>query len=723
MTGPSPTARPAGPGEGPISGRTRAALWALSSLVLAYALLAGCYTLRNFDLGWQLAAGREIAGTGQIPDREIFSYTAAGRPWVYPAGAELLFYGLFRSGGYAALTILGMLVCGACVALILATNREAIERPGIALALLWLVVLAIPTIAARSSARADVFTLVLTGATIHVVSRYYRGLSSRLYLLPVVFVLWANLHQGFVFGLVVVAVFAVALAAKCFGTKPEVRALGRSRFTRLAAWGMAAAAAVLLNPFGWRLYASLASVRKDMAFQRGFIGEASPVAIGWWRLLDAVRFPDPDSGIWLLAALSVCGIAVAAWKKQLAPALLLAIFLVLGLRYARAQALFAIVACTVLPGVLASLAASRTPAPSAGRAGRFAAGAVACLLVIVVGMRAADLVSNRYYVMRADTASFGPGISWWFPERALDFIAGERLPGHIYHDYNAGGWVMWRLWPRYRDYIDGRAQPFSPEVFLEQQEMLAVPPDSSEWQALLDRRGINTLLISLARFGGYRLSPAALCASSGFRLVYMDEVAGVWLRVRPENQAWLDRLGRACDVELEAPRGGAAARYNFFVNAGALYTALGRLDRALDMYREAENIFPADPNLRLALAQYWQARGSSEQAAREYRLALSLSDSAGAWHGLGTLEANAGHFLPAAEAFGHAAERSVLPHESYRMRGECLVAANRPGEALRAFALARSTSPYGHAPAGRAGQAFLAAVASGEQRARALLAR
>jgi hypothetical protein len=140
--------------------------------VLVYALLASCYTVKSFDLGWQLAAGRYIVQTGQIPRHDVFSYTAAGKEWIYPVGGQILFYVLYRLGGYAALTVMGMAACACIVALLLFGRQPTADSrpPGVLRA--FLVTLAIPYIADRTGARAEMFTTLLLPVVLLIVWRY-----------------------------------------------------------------------------------------------------------------------------------------------------------------------------------------------------------------------------------------------------------------------------------------------------------------------------------------------------------------------------------------------------------------------------------------------------------------------------------------------------------------------------------------------------------------------
>src|SRR5579859_5947155 len=133
----------------------------------------------------------------------------------------------------------------------------------------------------------------------------------------------------------------------------------------------------------------------------------------------------------------------------------------------RYQGLFACLAVPLGGSVLSriELPAWVRPQKKQMGTGIFGSVGVACLIVLagmllLVGVRSNDLVSNRYYFSTGQLSLFGPGVSWWFPERASAFLLRERLTGNVFNDYNLGGYLTWRIGPEYPDYLDGRAVPF-----------------------------------------------------------------------------------------------------------------------------------------------------------------------------------------------------------------------------------------------------------------------
>jgi hypothetical protein len=79
-----------------------------------------------------------------------------------------------------------------------------------------------------------------------------------------------------------------------------------------------------------------------------------------------------------------------------------------------------------------------------------------------------------------------------YPAVATDFMVSQKVPQPIYNEYGWGGYLIWRLHPDYRVYIDGRADLYG-DAFLE--EFLMVHSGEPRWQEPLQRYGIRTVMI------------------------------------------------------------------------------------------------------------------------------------------------------------------------------------------------------------------------------------
>jgi len=164
----------------------------LGAVALVYAAVAGLRSVHDPDLGWQLAGGRWVAENHHIFSTDIFSYTATGRPWLYPVGSQLLLYAMYCLGGYALLSWFGAAACVATVALLL--RRGSAFTAAIAIILT-------PLIAERTGPRAEMFSVILFAAYLSILWQNYQTGRARLWLLPLLMLAWVNLHLGFIAGL------------------------------------------------------------------------------------------------------------------------------------------------------------------------------------------------------------------------------------------------------------------------------------------------------------------------------------------------------------------------------------------------------------------------------------------------------------------------------------------------------------------------------------------
>jgi tetratricopeptide (TPR) repeat protein len=675
-------------------------------LALSYAFLAGLRTVSDLDLGWQLATGRYLVQHHQIPRVDVFSYTARGQEWIYPPFSGAIFYLLYLAGGYSALSWLGALACAATVACMIAPGGRLVAI---------LSIVAIPAIAFRTIPRAELFTTILFAAALAIIWRHHRGKRAGLWLLPGLFLLWANLHLGFISGLALLG--AGALFEICDAFFAERRASALMRLKQLVPWAGASVVATFVNPWGWRIYEEIVRQNRVMRIHSAFIGEWSAVHFNSLALRQMLDARDPASADWWLLAVAAVAILVALWKKQFGPAIVLAAGMYLSVEHIRLQALFAILAAviggTILSEFAGEMAARATselkpseekePAISTTALSPWVALVAAAAFAFFVAIRVADLVTQHYYIDSGQISLFGTGPSWWYPERAANFIKREHLPQNIFHDYSLGGYLTWRIGPEYPDFVDGRYIPFGNELFDEQRLLASLGPDSPEWLRAADRWHFNTAIFPVARYAG--LGTFALqefCASNVWKPVYLDDVSIIFLRNSSENSGLIERLGIRCenapinppDVAPGDSYRARAERFEYLMNAAAIEYALSRDDEAKATLAQAEQIFPDDPGLHLVKAQMLAAENQLGDAEREYLRVVNVRPSDAAWFALARLYSSE-HLYPAAlRCVKEATPLSQIPYERWRSAGVLYLYMNQPQNALAALDQAERESPY-----------------------------
>jgi tetratricopeptide (TPR) repeat protein len=700
---------------------------AFITIALVYAFLAGLHTVSETDLGWQMATGRYIVEHYQIPSTTLFNYTVPNSTWIYPPFSGVIFYLLYLVGGYVALSLFNAVACAATVAL-------AMWRGGCVTAAL--AILAVPAIAFRTVPRADLFTTVLFAAFLVVLIRHHEGQRVPLWLLPVLMLLWVNLHLGFNSGLALLGAYLFSEICDLLFAGRRTAALTQLR--RALPWVLLSVAATLVNPWGFGIYRAFWQEMRILKFMTDFIGEWSSVQFNSLTLRQALSLRDPASADWWMLALCLVALLVCVWKMRPGLAVLLAGLLYQSIEHIRYQAVFAVTVVvlggSLLPHLAALFSAQKAATPDGEeqpppKFAVFSSPAIGLILtalfMALVSVRIYDLASNRYYIQSGQLSFFGTGESWWFPERAMGFVEKEHLPANLFHPYIMGGFLTWRVGRQYPEFADGRFIPFAETLFSEQNELASSPPDSALWRDAVKRWNINTIVFSLSRYAGLGSVPLAdFCKSTTWKPVYLDDVSILLVRNSPEYADIFRRLTIRCDTAVlglpPASEGDSwrarAERFNSLMNSASIYYLLSRDNDAFAALRQAAQLFPDNPSLHLVSAQLFQSNNRLAEAEQEYLRAVRAQPGDASWFALARLY-NAEHrFADAVRCVKEAATYSQVAYDRFRSLGQIYISMNQFQDALAAFDRADRASPFHHDDSNLA-RRFNARLAAGRSRA------
>ena len=215
-------------------------LWAFLAVALPV-LAALIANLSSVDLTYHLRAGDEIIATRALPTVDTWTYTAAGAPWVDQQwGAQVLLAGVYQLGGWTGLVILRALLVGVIFGCVFETARRRGlgTRRAAALTFAAFVVSAVALALRPQLLGMALFAVVL----LLVADR--RAHPGRLWAIPVVVAVWANLHGSFFLGPLVLGL--------AWLEDLHERAPGARRTLLVA---VVSAAAACLTPFGPMVWA------------------------------------------------------------------------------------------------------------------------------------------------------------------------------------------------------------------------------------------------------------------------------------------------------------------------------------------------------------------------------------------------------------------------------------------------------------------------------------
>lgn len=586
----------------------------LGAIALIYAFLAGLATVGDPDLGWHLATGRWVAQHHHVFTTDVFSYTVPNAPAIYPPAGGLMLYGIYLLGGFALLSWLSALACAGTVALLL--RRGTAVTAAIA-------ILAIPFIAFRSVPRSELFAIVLFAAYLSLLWENYQTGHTRFWLFPMLMLVWVNVHFSFFSGLALMAAFGGMDILQLPFSETRLPALRRLK--RESPWFIATLVATLVNPWGWKIYPALFDYTKVL--HTLYINEWAPLNWNWTNPLASFSLRSTNDVFHLLLVVTLIAIAVAFWQRQLGPAMLLLASTYETARHVRTIEMASCVAVVVGGAVLASVLlwiAARIPS---ARARAIAATVAAAMFASVAIVRASDVVTNYHYLTERNLSTFGAGLSQWFPRQAAEFIQQNNLPGEVLNTFNEGGYLVWKLGPERRDYIDGRAVPFGEAFARHGGDLLSQPLDAAAWQQEADKYGINTIIfpLTLDEISLDRLKYD--CRSIEWRPVYLDEVSIVLVRRKPETGDLIRRFEIDC-ATAPIPRGPLpldAASFNSWTNAARVLSALGRNAEALAAIDNAVKIAPDSAHTHWYRGQILATLNRDSDAEDEWKKALALA--------------------------------------------------------------------------------------------------
>lgn len=470
---------------------------------LAYAV---SYSLpADYDFWWHLANGRYMVTQHALPVPDPYSFTAAGRGWIaHEWLPELLMYLLYRPFGVAGPAALYGLSLGGAVFLTTSVLRRlgASPLPSAGLAVLYLLVM-LPFIGPRP----QVAAFALFALVAWILERWIHLRDRSVWALPAVFLLWANVHGSFVVGLAlpVLVLAGDELAARLhWPLGPRLESAGRKRLAQVIA---SCCLAIVVNPNGPRL------------LLYPFTKLNNPVlkTIPEWNATD---FTEP--AFWsfgLLLGIAVVMLIVRRPTIHLSDLLVVGTFAA-GALWGRRFIPFAAVLLVIfigrmitrpnLSGVCAPRFWSRLARWRAGtNTGGDRAPERARLLNAVVVLA----VVVFPVVLRS---AYDPATDKRLPVAAVDYLEATGVKQPLLNQYNWGGYLIWRLWPGTKVFIDGRGD----DLYMNDDVLrraFGADSVSAAGEGLLDTYAIQQVLYPKTR-------PLVryLLAGGGWQVVYDD---------------------------------------------------------------------------------------------------------------------------------------------------------------------------------------------------------
>ena len=455
------------------------------------------------DFWWHVRIGRWMVDNGRLPVTDIFTFTVPTHVWTdHEYLTEILMWLVYRGAGPVGLSLGFGLLTWAAFWII---YRQVRRQP-------WVIVavgLAIAAVAGSPiwGPRAQMITFFLTCLELYWLQAYLSGRSRTLIYFPLVMVLWANLHGGWVIGFVWLGVALVAELISWAWNPSNPAHRAHVRF--LAIVTVLSAAAVAATPHGLSLYPYPFQTQGSVAQQKLIVEWFSPdFHQVYLRPFEAMVF------------LVIIGFALR--RPPLHEFLLTLVGLGLALQSVRNVVLFVAVATPVMINCYSAywkeLSAARGWKFDVPPRRIFAVTTAVVLAVIAfaTAFRVYDSVNpaKQLSMVKGD-----------YPVAAADWLdAHPEVGTRMYNQYGWGGYFAYRFYPQpnRKVFIFGEAALMGDPLLNEYEDVQTL---RSTWKERLDQYRVDYVVYNK----GEALANV-LATQPDWKLVYEDSVAVIYVR-------------------------------------------------------------------------------------------------------------------------------------------------------------------------------------------------
>ncbi len=482
------------------------------ALMLLLVVVVDSVQYADTDTWGHVLFGRIMLRTGHVMRHEIFSYSAAGRPWIdHEWLSEIVMAAFYNAMGVIGLKLMKFLCAGAAMLLLGAAVAESGAGTSLQMGVLMAVAFALQL---QIQFRPQLFDYIFLAALLALFARARSRGQAPMWIAVPMMALWANLHGGFFIGIVVLGLYAgTALLIDLWN------GAGTSRGLRLLLLALAASLITLVNPYGageWRIVAH--TLRNPYTMGAGAEFQSFfHVFAGTWRGGSAL-FP------FLIAlgvmATFVFSFALAPCADDLPEVAIAGLMVLLALYSVRNMA-FAMLACAgpiafhvhrALARIAPSQSADAVAMPESHPPPPHASPAVQ--LSALIGALAICIGNGLFSPRLQDFTGY--------PVGAIAFMQQHRLQGRILNEFLWGSYILWHA-PDSKVFIDGRFEMVYPPSV--QRAYLDFIAGGTAARAVLTAYPPDYVLVradsTAARFAD---------AQPDWRLIYRDPVAVLFAR-------------------------------------------------------------------------------------------------------------------------------------------------------------------------------------------------
>ncbi len=449
--------------------------WGLFAAFAVVVFLASSYKVTgDDDFFWHLATGRYIVETKVVPDTDIFGFATQGVEWIpFEWGWDVLTYGLYNIAGYNTILAFRSIAFVFIFFLYFLLLRKFKVNSFVSWLVLFTLLVAIMD---RLSPRPHVITYIFFVSIIYLIVTFkYMDRDKnikRLYFLPLIFLIWGNMHMGVLAGGLFLFIFTITETIIFYYPRKfslnEIKPLTLSQLKIIWVISVLCGLALLVNPHGINTYIyayshtkmkMLATVNEwrspfDSFFGAGFVIFQYKVFLFGGLLILAYAYIKKD----LLFALVYMGFffySIRAIRFTVDYELIIVFFFAVTLNYFVER----LSKSKIWGGIFNFLQYNN---------------AFKVFLVITSLYIAYLIPSGKIYETLQYYRVYGWGINTDFiPVQLFDFMKESGIKGTTYNHFGTGGYLVWSF-PDQKNFIDSRN--LNDDIFNEYNSIMSKNP-------------------------------------------------------------------------------------------------------------------------------------------------------------------------------------------------------------------------------------------------------
>lgn len=431
------------------------------------------------DIWWHIRTGETIVDDLKIPQTDPFSHTRLGEDWIdHSWGSQIIMYGFYRlTGGRGEIGDSGNIGLALYMALLATAGMILVYLMGEGTVYVraFAVIIGAAAAAIFWSPRPQMFSFMFGALTLYLLHLYKREDIDRLWFIPPMMVIWANLHGGFAIGFIFL--FG-SLAGEVIGNvfdPDDDRVVGWSRQRKMLLVTLVSIPLIGLNPYGIQMI--------GYPFRTVGIGVLQDFIQEW----ASPNFHDLRTWPFAMLLLGVLAVtALSSRRIDWTDLVLVGGTAFMALLAARNIAVFTIAATPVFTRHLNAWLADRGWRIRPRRRVTPLMQRINWALLILISLGGLVKIATDLNPTTVETIQREV-----FPVELAEYLAESPPPGNMFNSYNWGGYLMFAA-PDVPVFVDGRTDLYDDEFL---RDYLRVVFIQDGWQARLEEYDIGFIAI------------------------------------------------------------------------------------------------------------------------------------------------------------------------------------------------------------------------------------